>query len=348
MAFENAWYIFLLVPVAGAAVAMAILRRWRRRREPASRFPALELAGAVPTTVRAWASGWMWPLRIAALGLLAFAVARPRRGIETVHDTTRGVDIVLCLDVSGSMRQPLHPRRRSDGTKIEIARAAAASFVDRRPHDRIGLVPFAKYAYRLCPLTLHHGWVRRQLGRIRIKDSDPRRRRRRRDEDDAGLIDETQTAIGTAISVATNALRSSDAKSKVVILLTDGQSNFGKLGPLEAAEIAKKFDVRVYTIGAGASIEDLRRAGVFIRGYHPLDEQTLRDVAKKTGGRYFRAQDAASLARVYEEIDSLEKTKIESMRFTRYREHYGYLAAPALVLVWLEIAAALTVFRRTP
>ncbi len=255
------------------------------------RFPSLDLAAGVPTTVRAWASAWLWPLRIAALGLLVFAIARPRRGIETVHDTTKGVDVVMCLDVSGSMRQPLHPTRRSDGAKIEIARAAAASFIDRRPHDRIALVPFAKYAYRLCPLTLHHGWVRRQLGRIRIKDSDPRGRRRRRDEDDAGLIDETRTAIGTAISVATNALRSSDAKSKVVILLTDGRSNFGKLGPLAAAEIARKFDVRVYTIGAGASAEDLRRAGIFIRGYDPLGEETLRDVAKKTGGRYFTASE---------------------------------------------------------
>ncbi|MHC4505593.1 MAG: BatA domain-containing protein, partial [Planctomycetota bacterium] len=145
MAFENAWYVFLLAPLVGAAAAMVILRRWRRTRDPASRFPSLALAASVPTTLRARASGWLWALRIVALGLLVFAIARPRRGIETVHDTTRGVDIVMCLDVSGSMRQPLHPGRPSSGAKIEIARAAAASFVDRRPHDRIALVPFAKY-----------------------------------------------------------------------------------------------------------------------------------------------------------------------------------------------------------
>lgn len=308
------------------------------------RFPSLDLAAGVPTTVRAWAPAWLWALRVVALGLLVFAIARPRRGIETVHDTTRGVDIVMCLDVSGSMRETDLARGL---TRLDVAKEVASDFVSRRRYDRIALVPFAKYAYRLCPLTLHHGWVRRQLARIRIKDSNPRRRRRSREEDDAGLIDETRTAIGTAISVATNALRSSDAKSKVVILLTDGQSNFGKLGPLAAAEIAKKFDVRVYTVGAGR-VQEQRFFGMSMGRVDPIDEKTLREIARETGGRYFRAQDAASLARVYEEIDSLEKTKIESMRFTRYREHYGLLAAPAMILVWLEVALALTLFRRTP
>ncbi len=345
MAFENAWYVLLLVPIAAAAVAMVLLRGWRSRRAPASRFPSLELAAEVPTTLRARASVWLWVLRIAALALLVFAIARPRRGIETVHDTTRGVDIVLCLDVSGSMRETDLARGRS---RLDVAKEVAGDFVGRRTRDRIALVPFAKYAYRLCPLTLHHDWVKRQLERVRIRKPDPRGRGRPRDEDeDAGLIDETRTAVGTAISIATNALRSSDAKSKVVILLTDGQSNFGKLGPLDAADIAKEFGVRIYTVGAG-SVQERRAFGMRLASYDPIDEETLRAVAKKTGGRYFRAQDAASLARVYEEIDSLEKTKVESMRFTRYREHYACLAMPALIVVWLEIAAAWTLLRRSP
>jgi Ca-activated chloride channel family protein len=224
----------------------------------------------------------------------------------------------------------------------------AADFIDRRGHDRVALVPFAKYAYRLCPLTLHHEWLKGQLARIRIKDSSPRRRRPDNAEENVGLIDETRTAIGTAVSVATNALKDSDAKSKVVILLTDGQSNFGKPEPEDAAAIAKQFGVRVYTIGAGASLEDFRRARVFMGNYAPIDEKTLREIARKTGGRYFRAKDEASLARVYEEIDNLEKTEIDSVRHPRYIEHFAWLAAPALVLVWLEIAAALSVLRRTP
>ncbi|MHC5054059.1 MAG: vWA domain-containing protein [Planctomycetota bacterium] len=349
MAFENSYYVLLLVPVGAAVAAMVFLRRWRRRRGPAMRFPSLELAAGVPTTIRARASAWVWVLRAAALVSLVFALARPRRGIETVYDTTRGVDIALCLDVSGSMRQPIELTRASGArSKIDATKRVAADFVDRRAHDRIALVPFAKFAYRLCPLTLHHGWVKEQLARIRIKDSNPRSRRRGDPDEDAGLIDETQTAVGTALSVATNALRDSDAKSKVVILLTDGRSNFGKLEPLEAADIAKQFGVRVYTIGAGASIEDFRRARMFMGNYAPIDEETLRDVARRTGGRYFRARDEASLARVYEEIDKLEKTEIDSVRHQRFSEHFAWLATPAMVLVWLEIAAALTVLRRTP
>ncbi len=353
MAFENAYYVLLLVPVVAAAAAMVIFRRWRRRRGPAMRFPSLELASSAPTTIRARASALLWVPRVAALALLVFALARPRRGIETVHDTTRGVDIALCLDVSGSMRQPLGLTRGAHGTreedsKLEATKRVAADFVGRRPHDRIALVPFAKFAYRLCPLTLHHGWLTDQLARIKIKDSNPRTRGREDAEADAGLIDETQTAVGTALSVATNALRDSDAKSKVIILLTDGRSNFGRPEPLDAADIAKEFGVRVYTIGAGASLEDLRKSRVFIRGYEPVDEETLRDVARRTGGRYFRARDETSLARVYEEIDELEKTEIDSVRHQRFSEHFAWLAAPALVLVWLEIAAALTLLRRSP
>jgi len=348
MAFENAYYVLLLVPVGIAAVAMILLRRRRRGREPAMRFSSLELTGPVPTTIRARSAGWLWTLRIIALALLVFALARPRHGTEKVHDTTRGVDIALCLDVSGSMHQPIGISRRAEATsKIEAAKRVAADFVDRRSHDRVALVPFAKYALRLCPLTLHHGWVKEQLARIRIKDSNPRSRRSETEED-AGLIDETLTAIGSAIITATNALKDSDAKSKVVILLTDGQSNFGKHEPLDAAKAAKEFGVRIYTIGAGASAEDFRRERLWMGNYAPIDEETLREVARKTGGRYFRARDEASLARVYQEIDELEKTEIDSIRNVRYREHFAWLAFPAMALVWIEIAAALTVLRRTP
>jgi Ca-activated chloride channel family protein len=348
LSFENAWFLFLLAPVAAAAAWLFARRKARARREPAAGFPSLALAAAVPRTLRTRASGWLWLLRLAALALLAAAVARPRRGIETVYDATRGVDIALCIDVSGSMRQPFDPtRRRAGESKIEVAKRVAVDFVDRRTHDRIALVPFAKYAYRMSPLTLHHEWVKEQLGRIRIRSTDPRRRGRD-DREAAGLIDETKTAIGTAIAVAANALRSSDAKSKVVVLLTDGRSNYGKLDPVEAAGVAGEFDVRVYTIGAGASLEELRRLGLRAMGYDPIDEVTLREVARRTGGRYFRAKDEVSLARIYAEIDELEKTEVESLRYTRYREHFAALAVPALVLVGAELVAAWTVLRRSP
>ena len=346
MAFENAWYLLLLVPVAAAAVLVIVLRGRRRRREPSFRFPSAALVSKLPVTLRARASRTVWILRIAALALLVFAIARPRRGIETVYDTTHGVDIALCVDVSESMLEAFGGGERTGGgSKFEVAKRVAGDFVDRRPNDRLALVPFARYAYRMVPLTLHHGWVKEGLRRLRIRISDPRRRPRGY-EDAPGLIDGTRTAIGTAVAVAANALKSSEAKSKVVILLTDGKSNYGKLDPVQAADVAKKFGVRIYTVGAG-------RAGYrhfFGRRIpvDPIDEKTLRRVAEITGGRFFRATDAESLSRIYGEIDELEKTEVESLRFPRYDEHYARLAAPAAVVVWLQIAAALVLFRRSP
>jgi len=342
MSLENAWYLLLLVPALGAAVAVPLLARRRAAARPAVRFPSLSLMRGVPVTLRARAANWLWTLRVVALALLVVAIARPRRGIETVYDTTRGVDIVMCIDVSGSMLEGDLARGM---TRIDVAKHVAAEFVSLRPHDRIGLVPFAMYAYRMCPLTLQHEWLTTQLGRLRVKDPD--RRYRTADDDERGLIDSSHTAIGTALAVATNALKSSDARSKVVILLTDGQNNYGKLDPVEAADIAKTFGVRVYTVGAG-SVKQRTAFGFRLRARDPIDEKTLRAVADKTGGRYFRAQDARSLERVYEEIDSLEKTKVESMRHTRYREHFARFAVPAALLVWIELLASWTFLRKSP
>jgi Ca-activated chloride channel family protein len=343
--FENAWYLLLLVPVAAAVAFRLFLRRWLRGHEPTMRFPSTRLLESVPTTVLARASHLPWIVRVTALVLLVFAIARPRRGIETVHDTTHGVDIALCVDVSGSMLRPF--AERQDESKFDVTKRVAADFVDRRPDDRIALIPFAKYAYRMVPLTLHHEWVKGQLARLQVRVMDPRQRGRRAEEDEGGLIDSSETAIGTAIAVAANALKSSDAKSRVMVLLTDGQSNYGKLDPVQAADIAKKFGVRIYTIGAG-------QVG-YQRGFFgqrtpvdPVDEKTLRKVADVTGGRFFRATDADSLARIYAEIDELEKTEVESVRFPRYDEHYARLAKPAAVLVWVEIALVLTLLRRSP
>ncbi len=345
MSFENAWYLLLLAPVATAVALRVLLRRSLRGHEPTTRFPSATLLEGIPTTLRARASHLLWIVRIAALVLLVFAVARPRRGIETVYDTTRGVDIALCVDVSGSMLRPFADRQ--DESKFEVTKRVAAEFVDRRPDDRLALIPFAKYAYRMVPLTLQHEWVKEQLARLQVRVMDPRRRGRHTEEDEGGLIDSSETAIGTAIAVATNALKSSEAKSRVMVLLTDGQSTYGKLDPVQAADIARKFGVRIYTIGAGKVSE---RRDFFGRRTttDPVDEKTLRKVADATGGRFFRATDADSLARIYAEIDELEKTEVESLRFPRYDEHYARVAKPAAVLVWLEIALALTLLRRSP
>jgi Ca-activated chloride channel family protein len=346
---ENPWFLLLLAPV-GALAAWKVWSAGRRReREAVLAFPAVGDLASSPPGLRARASRWLWTARVAALALMAVAAARPRLGTETVYDTSRGVDIVLCLDVSESMLADDMAERGV--TRLDAAKRAADEFVGSRRHDRIALVPFAKHAYRLCPLTLHHEWVKKQLARIRVSISEETRQRLRLKavpEEERGftLIDGSRTAIGTALAVATAALKSSEAKSKVIILLTDGQNNFGKLSPLEAADIAKGMGVRVYTVGAGRATEEHSFFGT--RRVDPIDEETLREVASRTGGRFFRAEDEDSLRRIYEEIDALEKTEVESVVHTRYDERFTRFAVPALVLVWLEIAAALTVLRRSP
>jgi len=345
MSFENAWYLLLFAPVAAAAGWLALRQFRRTERPPAIRMPDLGLAGDVPAGARAHASRWLWVARIAALALLVVALARPRRGLETVHDTTLGVDMALCIDVSGSMRA--QDLAEGGESRLDVAKRVAADFVDRRGHDRLALIPFAKHAYRLCPLTLHHDWLKSQLGRLRIYVPDERTLPGRgSDADGSVLIDGSSTAIGTALALATSALRASKAKSKVAILLTDGNNNFGRLEPQEAAGIAKDMGVRVYAVGAGRVQEQQTFFGV--RRFDPIDEDTLREVAAKTGGRYFRAEDEEALKRVYAEIDSLEKTKIESYVHTRYDERFAGLAVPAAVLVWIEVAAAWMFLRRSP
>ncbi len=270
-------------------------------------------------------------LRLAALGFLIGALARPQAGAESRDSLTQGIDIILALDISGSMlAEDIKPNR------VEAAKQVAAEFVKGRTNDRIGLVIFSGEAYTQCPLTLDYGVVLNFLDTLRV-----------------GMI-EDGTALGNGLATAVNRLRDSKARSKVVILLTDGRNNRGEIDPISAGQAAQTFGVKVYTIGAGTHgtalypVEDTLFGKRYVPMQVDVDDQTLTRIAELTGGRYFRATDRGSLEKIYGEIDRMEKTKIEVKEYTRYSELFHYFAGMGLLLVLAEIVPAYTRFRKLP
>jgi Ca-activated chloride channel family protein len=263
---------------------------------------------------------------------MVLALARPQELAAGRPLTTSGIDIVLALDASGSMKaEDFQPRNR-----LEVAKQAAIDFVEERASDRLGLVTFAGQAVTQAPLTLDHQAVRGSIERIAI----------------GGLAE--GTAIGTALATAVNRLRASDAKSKIVILLTDGVNNAGQIDPLTAAETAQALGVRVYTIGVGTTgeapylLDDPRFGRRYVRVVVRIDEDILREIAARTGGRYFRATDPEALSHVYAEIDRLERSPLSGRRPVTRLDRYGWVLAVALGLVVAEGALRGTLFRRLP
>lgn len=272
-------------------------------------------------------------LRCVGLGLLSVALARPQTGREGREILSQGIDIVLALDASSSMEAT----DLAEKSRLEVSKQVVADFAEGRVNDRLGLVVFAGEAYTQCPLTLDYGVFLEFLNEARIAE-----------EDWDG------TAIGTAIATAVNRLRDSDARSKVIVLLTDGLNNRGEIDPLTAARAAEAVGVRIYTIGVGSEGEILRRmdGGLFgprnVRVRVEIDEQTLKSVAKLTGGRYFRATSEEKLEAIYEEIGEMEKTEIRTRDYVDYDELFASLLVPGLFFVCVEVLLANTRLRRIP
>ena len=257
-------------------------------------------------------------LRLLARSLIIVGSARPRSGVTDQEVTTQGIDIMLVLDISSSMEaRDFRPNR------LEAAKAVADLFVKNRKNDRIGLVVFASESFIQSPLTLDYEVLRSFLKKVTIvpKKYDG-------------------TAIGLAIASGVNRLRRSDAKSKVMILLSDGSNNSGEIQPLTAAELAATFDIKIYTIGVGSNSRRLLRG--------KLDEEMLKSIAKATNGRYYHATDEKRLHDIYEEINELEKTEIKVKEYTRYAELYSYLLLPGLLILLMEMFAGMTYSRRLP
>ncbi|MBC7888906.1 MAG: VWA domain-containing protein [Ferruginibacter sp.] len=268
--------------------------------------------------------------RLLAMAFIIIALARPQTRNDEQQAEGEGVDIILCIDVSGSMTaQDFTPNR------MEAAKAVAANFVEKRLTDRIGIVIFSGESFTQCPLTTDKGVLKSAIENIRN-----------------GLL-EDGTAIGDGLSTSVDRLRSSKSKSKCVILLTDGENNGGLIGPVNAKEIAKAFGVRVYTIGVGtegyAPYPIKTDLGVIIQQQKvTIDEKLLKSIAGETGGKYFRAKDNAGLENIYKEIDGLEKSTIEISTITRYTEKFFPYVMIALAFLLLELVLRFTVFKKFP
>ncbi|MEM1054227.1 MAG: VWA domain-containing protein [Bacteroidota bacterium] len=326
MTLAHPLWLLLLLPIAGLAV---LAWRGRNRTGAGVAFPAAADAATVPASIWTRLRGLPEILLLLALALGALAMARPQTRDATVERSTEGIDIVLALDISTSMTaDDFVPNR------FEAARRVASEFVRGRTSDRIGLVVFAARAYTQAPLTLDYRFLQRMLSEVRI-----------------GVV-EDGTAIGTALATAVARLRDSDAESKVVILLTDGQNNRGEVDPLTAAEAAEALGVRVYAIGvggeAGNTTSRLPFGGSLLAPAPEVDEETLRAVARQTGGRYFRATDTEALRSIYEAIGELERTEIEETVYLDVEEKYPLVLWPALALVGLAVALSTTRLRTVP
>ena len=269
-------------------------------------------------------------LRLLAIACVIIALARPQTKNEEQQVEGEGLDIVLCIDVSGSMTaQDFTPNR------MEAAKKVAADFVERRLTDRIGIVIFSGESFTQCPITTDKAVLKSAIETIRN-----------------GLL-EDGTAIGDGLATSTDRLRSGKSKSKVVILLTDGENNGGLIGPTNAKEIAKAFGIRVYTIGVGtegyAPFPIKTDLGVVIQQQKvSIDEKLLKQIAVETGGKYFRAKDNAGLENIYKEIDGLEKSKVLVSTITRYAEKFFPFVLAALILLLLEILLRFTVLKKFP
>jgi len=275
-------------------------------------------------------------LRLLAVALFILGLAGPRTVLEeTVHET-EGIDIVLTIDSSGSMAAEDFIVRGQRINRLDIVKQVVEEFIKERKNDRLGLVTFARLAYTVSPLTTDHSWLLTNLERVKL-----------------GLIQDG-TAIGSAIASSVARLKNSDAKSKVIILLTDGVNNAGKMDPVDAARIAEAFHIKIYTIGAGTKgrvpfpSRDLFGRKDYQNVLIELDEKMLSEVAEITGGKYFRATDTESLRSIYNEIDALEKIKIEEQGYREYKELFQYFLLSALVMLCLEVILNHTLFLRIP
>ncbi|MEE8359857.1 MAG: VWA domain-containing protein [Candidatus Omnitrophota bacterium] len=324
--------IIILIPLA---LAPAIYAKMRRRGS-AFLFSSGELVKGLKPSFKVILGRNSVYIRCAALALIILALARPQFLLEESIIETEGIDIVLAVDVSTSMLAEDFKIGMRRQNRLGVAKRVMEEFVGRREHDRIGLVAFAGRAYTVCPLTIDYSWLLQNLDRI-----------------ETGIM-EDGTAIGSGISSALNRLRNTDAKSKIIILLTDGINNAGRISPIVAAEAAEALNVKIYTVGVGTKgkapypMRDMFGNIVYQAVNIPIDEETLRKIAAKTGGIYFRATNTETLREIYRQIDSLEKTPIKERGYKEYKELFGIFLIYALALIILEILLNNTILRRLP
>jgi Ca-activated chloride channel family protein len=285
---------------------------------------------------RSRAGDFLTGLLYLALIFLVLALARPQEGKTITRTQASGVDIMLVIDVSRSMLAEDFTIGGQRANRLEAVKQVTETFIRERPNDRIGIVAFAGRPYLVSPLTLDHDWLRRNLERIRI-----------------GLV-EDGTAIGSALAAASNRLKDKEAKSKLVVLLTDGDNNMGRVSPLTAAEAAQALGIKVYTIGSGSRgtapfpVGDAFGRTVYRQVPVEFDEEILKQIAALTGGSYFRATDTQSLEHIFNEIDEMEKSQVEVRKIAQYKDLFPWFVLVGAVLLAAETVLGQTIWRRLP
>jgi Ca-activated chloride channel family protein len=310
----------------------------KRGRPPAFLYSSVQLVRAVLNVSRSRSGGFLAALRWLALALFIVALAQPRLTKSETQMKASGIDIAVAVDLSGSMASMDFEVGGERVNRIDMAKTVLKKFIEKRPSDRIGLIAFGTDAYIAAPLTLDHDFLNRNLDRL-----------------DLDAIDGTRTAIGSGLSTAINRLREQKSKSKIVILMTDGQNNAGKLAPLTVAEAAQSLGVKVYTIGVGMRGNAPMPVGRDMFGrvvYRPtpvdIDEDTLTKIADMTAGKYYRADNAEHFQQIYAEIDKLEKSEAVVKKYTEYNELFAWFLASGMTVLLVEQMLKHTILRRLP
>ncbi|HTV95173.1 MAG TPA: VWA domain-containing protein [Steroidobacteraceae bacterium] len=319
-----------------ALLPLVWLYRGRRGPVAAIEYSDVSLVRALGRRSRSRIGRWAALLPVIAAALMIVGLARPQRMHSRTEVTVNGIDIVLALDVSGSMQALDFAIDNRRVNRIEVVKSVVSKFIEERPDDRIGLIAFAGAPYLISPITLDHDWLEQNLDRVIVGAGDD------------------GTAIGEGIAASLNRLRMTAGKSKVVILLTDGMNNTGKISPFAAAEAARALGVKVYTIGVGARgeapilVKDAAGRPHLIMAKVDVDEKTLQAIAEETGGRFYRATDTDSLQKIYEQINGYEKSARTVQKFEHAEELYPWALMPALAILGLASILQHTLLRRLP
>ena len=329
--FAHPWVLPLLL-------LLPLLAYWRghRGKGAAIEYSGLSLFGRLARARKVQPGGWLSALRYLALLCFALALARPQKVDSSTQVQESGIDMMLAIDLSPSMEALDYHKDGQEISRVEVVRETVGSFIQARPNDRIGMVVFAGEAYVMSPLTLDHDWLLQNVDRLQV-----------------GLAGDA-TAIGSALATCANRLRDQPAKSKIIVLLTDGANNAGKITPLAAAEAAHALGIKIYTIGAGSSdVAKFPQRDGFGRIYYTtipvdIDNDALQKIADIGGGKFFRAADYDTLKHVYQEINKLETSEASVKHFQHVKEYFAWALYPGLLFLGLEIALAHTRFRRVP
>ena len=331
--FVNPWLLLLLL-----LIPLLSFLRGQRGGSPTVVFSSTEPLRALGKRVQSRAGNFLTSLLFLALALLIVALARPQKGTTLTHVEASGVDIMLVLDVSGSMKAEDFTIGNRAASRISVVKKVTEEFIEKRPNDRLGIIAFAGRPYLVSPLTLDHDWLLQNMDRVQI-----------------GLVEDS-TAIGSAIASAANRLRGDkNAKSRIIILLTDGENNAGRISPATAAEAAKAIGAKIYTIGAGSDGNARIPTGqrnffgqMMYQEVGPLNATALKQIAEIGNGQFFRATDTRSLKEIYAQIDKLEKSSFEMKQYRQYRDLFPWFLAAGAGLLLVQTTLAQTVWRRLP